>query len=65
MRLLGIQYKFTATGDLREVTIDATSDSEFVETLLDLIFIEATKNDSVKPFDEVVARLDQKHEIRR
>ncbi len=65
MELSGILYKFAAAGALREVIIDATSDSEFVETLLDLIYIEEAKNDPVKPFDEVVARLDQKHRIKR
>lgn len=65
MKLSGILYKFAAAGALREVIIDATSDSEFVETLLDLIYIEEAKNDPVKPFDEVVARLDQKHRIKR
>lgn len=65
MGLAGIQYKFAPAGELREVIIDATSDSEFVETLLDLIYIEEAKNDPVKPFDEVVARLDQKHRIKR
>lgn len=65
MELSGILYKFAPAGALREVIIDATSDSEFVETLFDLIYIEEAKNDPVKPFDEVVARLDQKHRIKR
>lgn len=65
MKLQGIKSEYTPKGKLKKVTINAASKSEFVEDLLDVIAVEATKNDSTKPFDEVVERLDKKHGIKR
>ncbi|MGG7665351.1 hypothetical protein [Dyadobacter sp. BHUBP1] len=65
MKLQGIKSEYTQKGKLKKVTINAASKSEFVEDLLDLIAVEATKNDSTKLFEEVVARLDKKHGIKR
>nr|WP_295928760.1 hypothetical protein [uncultured Dyadobacter sp.] len=65
MKLPGIKSEYTPKGKLKKVTINATSKSEFVEDLLDVIAVEAAKNDLTKPFDEVVAKLDKKHGIER
>jgi hypothetical protein len=65
MKLQGIKSEYTPKGKLKKITINAASKSEFVEDLLDVIAVEATKNDSTKSFDEVVTKLDKKHGIKR
>lgn len=63
MKLQGIKTEYTPKGKLKKVTINASSKSEFVEDLLDVITVEAAKGEEMKPFEEVVARLDKKHGI--
>jgi hypothetical protein len=65
MKLQGIKTEYTPKGKLKKVTINASSKSEFVEDLLDVIAVEAAKSEETKPFEEVVARLDKKHGITR
>ena len=65
MKLQGIKTEYTQKGKVKNVIINASSKSELVEDLLDLIALEAVKNDERVPFDEVVAKLDKKHNITR
>lgn len=43
MKLQGIKSEYMPKGKLKKVTINAASKSEFVEDLLDVIAVEATK----------------------
>ncbi|MCF0040015.1 hypothetical protein [Dyadobacter fanqingshengii] len=65
MKLQGIKTEYTQKGKVKKVIINAASKSELVEDLLDMIALEAVKNDERIPFDEVVAKLDKKHKIKR
>lgn len=65
MKQPGIKGEYTQKGKLKKSTIDTASKPEFAEDLLDVIAVEETKNDSTKPFDQVVERLDKKHGITR
>lgn len=63
MNLPGIKIEYTAQGNIKRVIIDGTSDSELVEDILDMIAIEAGKDDEYVPWEEVKAELNKIHGI--
>ena len=65
MNLPGIKTEYTAKGNIKRVIIDGTADSELVEDILDMIAIEAGKDDECYPLEDVIAELDKKHGIKR
>ena len=65
-RTAGVAFQTTAKGKITKVTIDMKRWGHLMEDVLDAIAIERAKeSNDFTPWEEVKARLDKKHGIKR
>jgi predicted P-loop ATPase/GTPase len=67
-RIAGLNYEIGARGQIRKVTFDLRklndNVSSHIEDIIDLLEIEALKNEATVPGEDVFKRLDRKHGIK-